>query len=100
MLRIIGVIIDGCHSAYLLEAFDKHSFVIHVGEAHRAYDGFHPFGAPPFAYGFEKSVGHFGVVLEVHEAKAQAFLTGAFVYLMVNYAGDASHELAVAVSHE
>ena len=100
MLRIIGVIIDGGHGAYLLEPFDKHSFVVHVGESHRSYDGFHPFGAPPFAYGVEKRVGHFGVILEVHEPETQAFLAGTLVYLMVDYAGDASHRLAVAVSHE
>ena len=100
MTGIIRMIIDGGHRAELIEAFDKHTFMIHIGEAHRTDHLGHSSLAAPFFGRPEQSFDHFRIVDKVDKTEAGFALAGALVDHTVDYRRDAAHRLAVAPSHE
>ena len=100
MARIIREVVDRSHGSHLVEAFDKHAFVIEVGKSHRTGDFFHPALSTPLLHGIEKLVDHFLVVDKLKPSEPELFLSGLFVVGMVDDCRYGADRLAVAESHE
>lgn len=65
VLRIVRIVVDGSHGTQLVEAFDKHSFGIHVGETQRTGDVGHSTLLTPLFDSADQGICHFGVVGKV-----------------------------------
>ena len=100
MVLVVGVVVDGGHSAHLVEAFDEHALGVHVAEAHGADDARHALAASPYLDGLEQGVDDILVIDEVHPAEAHVLLAEFLVGGGVDDGGDAAYGHAVAVSHE
>ena len=100
LLGIVGIVVDCSHGAEAVEALDEHAFVVHVGEAQRSYNLVHALLLAPLYDGVEESVDNLVVIDKLHETEAEVLLAVAFVYLVVDDTGDASHGHVVAVGHE
>ncbi len=100
MCRIVVVVIDGGHSAHLVEAFDKHSLSVHIGKSHRTYHLGHATVARPLLGCREEHVGHFGVVDKIDETETRLLAACALIEPVVDNGCYTSYRLSVAVSHE
>ncbi len=100
MHGIIRIIIYGGHRALLVEAFDEHSLVVHVGKAHRTHHGRHAALAPPLGHSLGKRIYYGSVVRKVHKSETHHTLAEAAVGVAVDNRRDASGRTPVAVGHE
>ena len=100
VLRVVGIVVDGGHRTQLVEAFDQHTFSIHVGKAQRSYDMRHAAFFAPLLHGAYQGFGHFGVVSEVYPAEADLLLAPCLVGPIVDDGGHAAYEPSVLIGQE
>ena len=100
VLHVVRIVVYRGLCAHFIEALDKHSLGVHVGESHGANHLFEAACASPLGYGLNQVVDNLGVVYKIHISEthlpASRFLVGGFVL----YCRDAAYRISVAESHE
>ena len=100
VLRIVRIVVNGCHGAELIEAFDQHAFRIEVCEAQRALYVSHSTFFSPFFYRVDQGIGYFRVINEINPAETDILFIPGFISLVVDYGSYAAHYFIVLVSQE
>ena len=100
LLRIVRIIIDGRHRPDLVEPFDQHPFVVHIGKTHRSVQCVHALLFRPFLYGPEQSIHYFNIVDKVDKPEARMLLVPRLITTAVDHPRDTSRNLSVFVSQK
>ena len=94
---IIRIVVDRCHRAELVEPFDQHPLVIHVGKAHRPVNSFHTFGLGPCLYGMKQGIDNFRIIDKVDKTETCIFLSPDLVAGIDNHPGNPPHDLIILI---
>ena len=98
--RIVGMVVDGCHGAELVESFDQHTFCVEVGKSERSDNVSHAPFLPPIFYGSYQCGGYFRVVDEINPSETDVLGTPFFVSAVVDDSGYTTYYLIVLVGEE
>ena len=97
VLWIVRIIVDGRHSAQLVESPGEHSLWVHVGEAQWPHHILHALSLAIVFYGLHQGLGNLAVVDKVDPSEAYGFAAPLIVGLMIDNGSDASCYLAVLI---
>ena len=100
VLRIVRIVVDGGHRAQLVEAFNEHTFRVHIGKAQRTHHLGHALLAPPLLDGLEQGSAHLEVVDKVNPSEAHTLALPPLISPMVDNSGNAPHYLPIAVGQK
>ena len=100
VLGIIGIIIYRGHRSHLIEAFNKHTFRIHISKSQRADNLCHPLLTSPFLNCIEEGLTHLDVIDEIHPSETHTLALPLLVGPMVDDAGNTPYQLAILIGHE
>lgn len=97
---IVSVVVDGGYRAELVESKGKHTFVVHVGEAHRAYHLGHALASSPIFGCIHKRIVDLGIVDKLNPSEARFLMAALLVDPMVDNCSDAAYRLTIAIGHK
>ena len=97
VLGVIGIVVDAAACAHTVIALDEHALGIHVGKTQGTGQVLHALALAPTGHGIDQGINHLGIVDKVDVTEARLFLIAALVHHMIDDAGNAAHDLAVAV---
>ena len=100
MLRIVRIVIDGCHCTQFLKTLDEHTLWVHICKAQRTNHLRHAFRATPLCHSLQQGFRHLNVVDKVYPSKTYAVALPLFVGTTVNDSGNASYNLSILISQK
>ena len=100
VLGVVGIVVDRSHRTELVEALDKHPFVVKVREAHGPLEHILAAGLTPVGNSLEERIDDFIVIDEVNEAEAYVVLVPRLVGAVIDDPCDTPDDTPIAVGEE